>query len=65
MGRVPYNEEKLIAKLRRAELLFAEDRSQAQVCKALEISPITLTRCQSKYGSMTKSEARRLKELEK
>lgn len=42
MGRVHYNEEQIIAKLRKAELLFAEGKSQGQVCKALEVSPITL-----------------------
>lgn len=65
MGRVHYNEEQIIAKLRKAELLFAEGKSKAQVCKALEVTPITLTRWQTKYGNMSKSEAKRLKDLEK
>jgi hypothetical protein len=34
MGRVHYSEEQIIAKLRKAELLFAEGKSKAQVCKA-------------------------------
>ena len=65
MGRVHYNEEQIIAKLRQAELLYAEGKSKALVCKALGVTPVTLTRWQSKYGSMSKSEAKRLRELEK
>ncbi len=65
MGMVRYNEEQIIAKLRRAELMFSEGKSKGEVCKALEVSPITLTRWQQKFGNMTKSEAKKLKELEK
>lgn len=65
MGRVHYKEEQIIAKLRQAELLFAEGKTKGMVCKVLEITPITLARWQKKYGSMSKSEAKRLKELEK
>jgi putative transposase len=65
MGRIHYNEEQIIAKLRKAELLFAEGKNKGQVCKALEVTPITLTRWQKKYGGMSKSEAKRLKDLEK
>ena len=35
------------------------------VCKALEVTPVTLTRWQKKYGSMSKTEVKRLRELEK
>lgn len=65
MGRIHYNEEQIIAKLRKAELLFAEGKNKGQVCKALEVTPITLARWQKKYGGMSKSEAKRLKDLEK
>jgi putative transposase len=65
MGRIHYKEEQIIAKLRQAELLFVEGKTKASVCKTLEVSPITLARWQKKYGSMTKSEAKRLKDLEK
>lgn len=65
MGRVHYKEEQIIAKLRKAELLFEEGKTKAQVCKALEVTPVTLARWKNKYGSMSKSEAKRLKELEK
>ena len=65
MGRVHYNEEQIIAKLRQAELMFADGKTKAMVCKALQVTPITLTRWQKKYGSMSKAEAKRLRELEK
>ena len=65
MGRIHYKEEQIIANLRKAELLFAEDKTKAQVCKSLGVTQITLTRWQNKYGSMSKSEAKQLKELEK
>ena len=65
MARVHYKEEQIIAKLRKADLLFAEGRTKGQVCKALEITPVTFTRWQKKYGAMTMSEAKRLKELER
>jgi len=65
MGRIHYKEEQIIALLRKAELLFAEGKSKALVCKEIEVTPVTLTRWQQKYGSMTKAEAKRLKDLEK
>lgn len=65
MGRIHYKEEQIIAKLRQAELLFAEGKTKGMVCKILEVTPVTLTRWQKKYGSMSKSEAKRLKDLEK
>jgi len=64
-GNIRFNEEQIIAKLRKAELLFAEGKSKAEVCKALEITPVTFSRWRKKFGNMTKSEARKLKELEK
>ena len=65
MGMVRYNEEQIIAKLRKAELMFAEGKNKSEVCKAIEVTPITLSRWQKKYGNMTKTEAKKLKELEK
>lgn len=44
MGQVRYREEQIIAKLRKAELMFAEGKSKGEVCKAIEVTPITLTR---------------------
>lgn len=65
MGMVRYKEEQIIAKLRQAELMFVDGKTKGQVCKALGVTPVTFTRWQKKYGNMTKSEAKRLKELEK
>ena len=44
MGRIHYKEEQIIANLRKAELLFAEGKTKAQVCKSLGVTQITLTR---------------------
>lgn len=38
MGMTRYNEEQIIAKLRKAELLFAEGKNKGEVCKELEIA---------------------------
>ena len=65
MGNIRYSEEQIIAKLRKAELLFSEGKSKGEVCKALGVSPITFGRWRKKYGNMTKSEAKKLKDLEK
>lgn len=50
MGRVHYKEEQIIAKLRKAELMFSEGKTKEAVCKSLDITPITLNRWQNKYG---------------
>ena len=65
MGKIHYKEGQIIAKLRKAELLFAEGKNKSQVWRELEVTPVTFTRWKNKYGSMTKSEAKKLKELEK
>ena len=41
MGQVRYKEEQIIAKLRKAELLFAEGKAKSEVCKAIAVTPIT------------------------
>lgn len=48
MGMIRYDEEQIIAKLRKAELMFSEGKSKGEVCKALAVSPITLGRWQKK-----------------
>lgn len=65
MARVYHSEEQIIAKLRKAELMHAEGKSKEQVCKALEVSTHTYNRWKSRYGHMTRSEAKRLRDLEK
>ena len=65
MGLVYHKEEQIIAKLRKAELLFAEGKTKEQVYKALEVSANTFARWRARYGHMSKSEAKKLRELEK
>ena len=65
MGRKHHTEEQIIAKLRKAELLFSEGKTKEQVYKALEVSQHTYDRWKRKYGHMSKSEAKKLRELER
>ena len=51
--------------MRKAELLFSEGKTKEIVAKAIGVTPVTLSRWQKKFGNMTKSEAKKLKELEK
>ena len=42
MGNIRYNEEQIIAKLRKAELLFSEGKSKGEVCisnKVMRLAP--------------------------
>lgn len=65
MGRVRYTEEQIIAKLRKAELLFAEGKSKEDVYRAIGVKDQTYVRWKSKYGNMTKADAKKLRDLEK
>ena len=60
MGMERYKEEQIIA-----ELLFAESKTKDFVFKAIGVTPVTYTCWRQKYGSMTKSDAKKLKDLEK
>ena len=50
-------------KLEKAEALRGEGMSTAQVCRVLGISEATLCRWRQRYGSMSRSEAKELREL--
>lgn len=60
-----YSPEQIITKLREAEVLLSQDKTVAQVCKAIGISEQTYYRWRKEYGGMTVSQAKQLKELEK
>lgn len=57
--------EQIIAKLRAAEIKFAQGMSVEQVCKDIEITSNTYYRWKKQYGGMRVSQAKRLKELER
>jgi transposase-like protein len=52
-------------KLREAEVLLSQGQTVRQVSRALEISEQTDYRWRREYGGLNKTQARKLKELEK
>ncbi len=65
MPRKRYPPEKIIHKLREAEVLLSQGQTVKQVVRALEVSEQTYYRWRKEYGGMDKTQARRLKELER
>ena len=60
-----HSPEQIVRKLRQAEAKLASGSSLPQVAKDLGISEATFHRWRNRYGGMSSSEAKRLKELEK
>jgi transposase-like protein len=60
-----YSPEQIIKKLRQAEGKLASGSTIPQVARQLGISEATFHRWRNRYGGMSASEARRLKELER
>ena len=60
-----HSPEQIIKKLREANAMLAASKTIGQVCQTLEVSEQTFHRWRHKYGSMGKSEVKRLRELEK
>ena len=65
MPRKRYPPEKITHKLREAEVLLSQGQTVKQVVRALEVSEQTYRRWRKEYGGMDKTQARRLKELER
>lgn len=65
MKKTTYTPEQIITKLRTVEALTAEGATVAEAAKKLGVSEQSIYRWKKNYGQMDKSEARRLKELEK
>jgi putative transposase len=57
--------EQIVRKLRQAEAKLATGDSVPEVVRDLGISEATFHRWRNRYGGMSSSEAKRLKELEK
>lgn len=64
MGAKRHTPEQIVMKLREAERMRGEGMTVAAICKKLRITDVTLNRWKVKYGSMSESEAARLKALE-
>ena len=65
MPRKRYPPDQIIQKLREAEVLLGQGQTVTQVARALGISEQTYYRWRREYGGMDKTQARRLKELER
>jgi transposase-like protein len=64
LGRKIYSPEKIVRKLREAEVLISQGNTIAQASRLLGITEQTYYRWRKQYGGMQVSQAKRLKELE-
>jgi len=64
MARKSYNPEKIINKLREAEVLLSQGDTLAVVWKKIGVSDCTYYRWRKEYGGMRIEQAKRLRELE-
>jgi putative transposase len=60
-----FSAEKIIIKLREAEVLLGQDKTVKEACRVLEISEQTYYRWRKEYGGLNTTQARKLKTLEK
>ena len=65
MSRQRHTPEKIINKLREAEVELARGLGVPEVCKKLGVTEQTYYRWRREYGGMRVEQARRLKEMEK
>ena len=64
MKRYRHTPEQAVRKVREAERLLNDGKDLAEVLRTLEISEATWNRWRARYGGMSASEAKRLRELE-
>ena len=60
-----YGPEEIIPKLREAEVLISQGRTQELAAKQIGVSTQTLIRWRKEYGGFRMDQAKRLKNLEK
>ena len=63
--RRSYTPEKIITKLREAEILLSQGKTVKEASKQLEIGEQTYYRWRREYGGMDVTQAKKLKEMEK
>ena len=61
----PYGAEQIIGLLRQCDVMLAQEKSIAEVCRELGISDATYYKWRKAYGGMKVDQAKRLKELER
>ena len=64
MPTKPHTPEQIITKLREAEVLFAQGKTTAVVCRAIGVTVQTFYRWRKEYGGLKVDQAKYLKELE-
>jgi transposase-like protein len=65
MSQKRYSPEDIIAKLREAEMLLSQGKTVVEAVRVLGISEQTYYRWKKEYGGLDKTQARKLKALEK
>ena len=65
MSRKRYSPEEIISKLREAEVLLSQGKTVSEVVRQLGVSEQTYYRWEKEYGGLDKTQARKLKALEK
>jgi transposase-like protein len=65
MSKKRYSADEIISKLREAEVLLSQDMTVAEAARKLEISEQTYYRWKKEYGGLDKTQAKKLKDLEK
>ena len=60
-----YTPEQIIKKLREAEIYLGQGKTVKEASKLLEISEQTYYRWRREYGGLDKTQAKKLKEIEK
>jgi putative transposase len=65
MSRKRYSPEEIIHKLREAEVLLGQGHAVGEAARQLGIAEQTYYRWRKDYGGMDKSQARKLKDLER
>jgi len=64
MAKKRFKAEDIIHKLREADVLLAQGKAVAEVCRALGVTDVTYYRWRKEYGGLKVEQAKRLKELE-
>ena len=65
MARKRHTTERIISKLREAEVLLAKGTKIPQVCRKLEVTEQTYYRWRKEYGGVRTDQVKRLKDMEK
>ena len=65
MPRKQFTSEQIITKLHEAEVLLSQGMTVVEAARQLEISEQTYYHWRKEYGGLDKTQARKLKELEK